>query len=87
MKQRLGWGRYSAPGKFIPLPKRSSDQYFDMFEMHWLNGAVFVAPYYMSMLPDRIRPGVGGDLVRFKIAADNPRYGSDSYRQAIIVIS
>jgi Beta-galactosidase len=81
MKAGLGWQRYSV-SEMHPMIRLDGGQYRAMFEMHRANGAVFVAPYYMSMLPSRIPPG--GDLVRFRIAADNPRYGSDLYRQSMI---
>ena len=52
-----------------------------MREMKGTGGALFVAPYYLSALPDRLPPG--SDLERFRIAPDNARYGSDRYFRSI----
>jgi hypothetical protein len=81
MKDRLGWGRYGV-SEMHPSVRLDRGRYVSMFEMHRLNGAVFVAPYYLSMLPDTAPPGRG--LNRFRIAPDNPCNGSDLYWQSII---
>jgi Beta-galactosidase len=80
MKKELGWDRY-AVGEMHPVVKLDASQYLSMFDMHRTAGAAFVAPYYMSILPARLPSG--SDLDRFRIAADNPRYGSDTYWQSI----
>jgi hypothetical protein len=46
-------------------------------------GAVFVTPYFISMAPDRYRnPGNAHD--KFRVAPDNPAYGSDHFYRAIV---
>ena len=54
------------------------------FDMHRLNGAVFVAPYYISMVPARLSGSSGLDM--FRIAPDNPLGGSDLYWKSIQTI-
>jgi hypothetical protein len=80
MKKELGWDRYSV-GEMRPVVKLDASQYLSMFDMHRTAGATFVAPYYVSIFPARLP--AGSDLDRFRIAADNPRYGSDTYWQSI----
>lgn len=80
MKNELGWGRYSV-SEMHPVVKLEASQYLAMFDMHRTAGATFVAPYYMSIVPDRLP--AGGGLDQFRIAPDNPRNGSDTYWQSI----
>lgn len=49
-------------------------------------GAVFVTPYFVSMAPDRYRnPANAHD--KFRVAPDNPAYGSDHFYRAIVDIA
>lgn len=80
MKADMGWKRY-AVNELHPLVNLSPDQYRAMFEMHRRNGAVFLSPYYMSVVPSRLPSG--SDLERFKLSEDNPRYGSNAFLQSI----
>jgi hypothetical protein len=49
-------------------------------------GAVFVTPYFLSMAPDRHRnPANAHD--KFRVAPDNPAYGSDHFYRAIVEIA
>lgn len=80
MKNELGWNRYSV-NEMHPIVKLAASQYLALFDMHRMAGAVFVAPYYLSIVPDRLPSG--GDLDRFRIAKDNPRFGSDAYWQSM----
>ena len=83
MKQQLGWTRYSV-SEMHPQVPLAADQYLQMFDMHRLNGAVFVAPYYISMVPARLSGSSGLD--KFRIAPDNPLGGSDLYWKSIQTI-
>ena len=80
MKNELGWGRYSV-SEMHPVVKLDASQYLAMFDMHRMAGATFVAPYYMSIVPDRLPDG--GGLDQFLIAPNNPLHGSDAYWQSI----
>lgn len=80
MKRQLGWTRYSV-NEMHPGVALTPAQYQAMFEMHRMNGAVYVAPYFVSIIPARL-PAVG-TLAQFRIAPDNQLDGSDLYWQAI----
>lgn len=81
MKNRLGWDRYSV-SEMHPMVKLTSDEYLAMFEMHRTNGAVFVAPYFIYIGPERLL-SAENEHDRFRIAPNNPRYASDAYWWAI----
>lgn len=76
MKKRLGWDRYSV-SEMNPSVPLSDANYAAMFEMHRTNGAVFVAPYYLSMVPDRLK-GVTG-LNKYRVSPDNTLDGANLY--------
>jgi hypothetical protein len=80
MKERLGWSRYSV-SEMHPQVPLAADQYLQMFNAHRSSGAVFVAPYYMSALPDRLSGASGLEI--YRIAPDNPLDGSNLYWQSI----
>ncbi len=80
MKRDLGWNRYGV-GELHPIAKLTAAQYQGMFEMHRTEGAEFVAPYYLSLTPSRIKSASA--LTRFRLASDNRTYGSDAYLQSI----
>lgn len=80
MRDKLGWSRYSV-SEMHPQVPLAPDQYLQMFNTHRSSGAVFVAPYYMSILPDRLSGGSG--LAAYLIAPDNPLDGSNLYWQSI----
>ena len=81
LKNQLSWQRY-AVNEMHPLTRLSREEFSGMFELHRLNGAKFVAPYFISILPSRVP--LSAEFSRFSIAAGNPRYGSDLYWQAIL---
>lgn len=81
MKKALGWDRYSV-GEMHPMAALTSEEYLQMFEMHRTHGAVFVAPYFMYIGPERLR-SPDNEHERFRIARDNRRLASDAYWQAI----
>jgi hypothetical protein len=81
MKTALGWDSY-AVNEMHPMVKLEPSEYPAMFEMHRSNGAVYVAPYFMDLTPERlIFPG--NEHERFRIAPDNRRGGSDAYWEGI----
>ena len=79
LKKRLGWKQY-AVNEMHPITNLTDAQYAAMFDMHRTGGAVFVAPYFMEV-PTHLP--AGGDLARFNITPENPRFGSDRYYRAI----
>ncbi|MHA6768578.1 beta-galactosidase [Sphingobium ummariense] len=80
MMQRLGWERYAVNElhTIVPLDQVG---YQDMFEHHYRNGATFLAPYYMSIVPDRLLSG--SDLDKYLISPKNERCGSNLFWNAI----
>jgi hypothetical protein len=80
LKRRLGWARYGV-GELHPMMPLGTGGHAAMFELHRTGGAVYVAPYYMSMIPGDVQGGAGLD--RFLIAPGNRRYGSDQFYRAI----
>ena len=81
MKQRVGWSTYGVT-EMHPVTPMADGDYAAMFDLHRRAGAAFVAPYYMEVPTGHPR---GGDLERFRIAPDNPRYGSDLFYHSIKV--
>jgi hypothetical protein len=81
MRKRLGWTHY-AVNEMHPIVSLAPAQYLDMFAMHRNNGADFVAPYYLSLTPERLVSG-DNDLTRFKLSSTNTAYGSNAYLQSI----
>ncbi|MCP1468497.1 hypothetical protein J3E64_000164 [Sphingobium sp. OAS761] len=80
MAEEKGWRRYGV-NEMHPIVPLEPDEYRAMFEKHRDAGAVFVGPYYMSMLPYNEQSGT--DLDRFLISSRNSRCGSDQYWAAI----
>lgn len=80
MTRKLGWLRYSV-SEMHPMVAMSNKEYLAMFEMHRKNGAVFVSPYYISIMPERLN--TSNDLSSFRIDPSNKTYASDSFWQAI----
>lgn len=83
MAQRLGWGRYGV-NEVHPIVPLEPEDYENMFEHHYRNGAAFMAPYYMSIIPDRL--GSGSDLDKYLISKNNHRCGSNLYWESIVSI-
>lgn len=81
MIARLGWTRYGVSELHtgVPLPPA---QYRAMIEQHHRNGATFIAPFYMSVVPDRLL--AGSDLARYQLEPDNERAGSHLLWQSIV---
>lgn len=83
MAQKLGWGRY-AVNELHPIVPLDPDGYQDMLEHHYRNGAAFIAPYYMSIVPDRLQSG--SDLDKYLVSPGNSRCGSNLFWDSIVSI-
>lgn len=85
-KQQDGWGQYGV-SELHPQFHLSRDRMEAMFEQHRVNGARFVAPYFISILPDRVKPA-DNDLIRLKISPNNPHaeLGSSALYAAMVDI-
>ena len=81
MIKNLGWSRFGVnelhPG--VPL---DAETYQKIFEDCHKNGAVFMSPYYMSIVPPRLLSG--SKLDRFLINEKNEQCGSSLYWKAIV---
>jgi Beta-galactosidase len=82
MKKQLGWSKY-AVNEINPIIPLTNEQYLKMFEMHRMNGAAFISPYYISILPSDGRGSSGASLEKFRIADDNKNHGSNLYWQSL----
>jgi Beta-galactosidase len=80
MRLQLGWERY-AVNEMHPLAALADEEYAQMFNLHRIGGAVFVAPYYMNMVPQPLESGQ--TLDRFMIDPRNTNLGSDKFYNAI----
>ncbi|WP_127594761.1 beta-galactosidase [Paenibacillus lautus] len=56
----------------------------DSLEAQFNDGATFISPYYISIIPDSLKPQESDTLQRFNIRADNKLEGSNQLFQAII---
>jgi hypothetical protein len=81
-KNQHGWTDYSV-GEIGPRVALTPDQYFRMFDDHRRNGAVYVAPYFMSIFPRRIITSKS-ELARMDITPENHALGSDAFYAAIV---
>jgi|HubBroStandDraft_3_1064219.scaffolds.fasta_scaffold163958_2 hypothetical protein len=68
-------------GEMHPLVALTPAQYLAMFEQHRTNGAVLVAPFYMSVFPQSRNPT--SNLGQYLIAPYYPDFASDLYYAAI----
>ncbi len=81
-KNAEGWTDYGV-SEMNPRFNFPVTEFEAMFEAHRRNGARFIAPYFMSITPDRVAPPAGFGLNEFKISPENHRLGSDLFYQAI----
>jgi hypothetical protein len=77
-----GWPKY-AVSEMHPRFTLSLADMETAFEAHRQAGAVFVAPYFMTIVPERIRKTQIGALQELTVSPDNHHLGSDVFYQAI----
>jgi hypothetical protein len=82
-KNAQHWNTY-AVSEMHPRFKLSLPRLESMFEAHRQNGARFIAPYFMTIVPWRIRQSQTGDLHGLTISPENHLLGSDAFYQAIV---
>lgn len=83
MTKNLGWTRYGV-NEMHPIVVLEPEQYREIFEHHYRNGAAFLAPYFVSMQPDPPESVAG--LHKYLISSTNPRCGSDYYWRSLVSI-
>jgi hypothetical protein len=81
-KQAHGWTRY-AVSETHPRFARTRTELETMLEAHRQAGAVFVAPYFMTTVPQRVRDLQHSKLDDMTIEPKNDHFGSDRFYQAI----
>ncbi len=81
LKASEGWKTYGVP-ELHPTFDLDVQQMETMLERHRMEGARFVAPYYLYTVPLRIPP-VESKLYEWRISKDNPNYGSANFYNAI----
>ena len=72
---------YGVP-EFNPQQWKKPMVDYDALASQYKSGARFVSPYYLSVVPDRMKQQ-GPSLNRMEIRPDNKRDGSDQFYQAI----
>jgi len=50
---------------------------------HYLGGARFISPYFLTTVPDLYRGGIVNGVNAMELRPDNPKDGSDQFYQAI----
>ena len=73
---------YGVP-EFNPQQWKRPDAALNAMKSHYLAGARFISPYYLSLVPDRYRGGIKHEVNAMELRADNPKDGSSQLYQAI----
>lgn len=60
---------------------------YDSLVAQYKDGAKFISPHYMSIVPDALKQNSGDSLDKFNIRPDNKTEGSDQLYQAIIQLA
>jgi hypothetical protein len=81
-KNALGWKEY-AVAELHPRFNLPLAGFEKMFEDHRNAGARYVAPYFMSIKPARVRQPLTDGLNRVMITPENHQLGSDIFYEAI----
>ena len=81
-KKAHGWTSY-AVSELNPRFPLTLDGFEHMLDMHHANGASFVAPYFISVTPSRLRRPFTDGLNRMTIDPSNDQLGSNTFYQAL----
>ncbi len=73
---------YGVP-EFNPQQWKRPGAALQAMKSHYLGGARFISPYYLSVIPDRFKGGVKHGANAMELRTDNTRDGSDQFYQAI----
>lgn len=72
--------RYGLPEMHPMLPQKP-DEFVEVLQKHHEHGAVFLSPYFMSLVPEQYATDPAHD--RFKLAPGNFEYGSNDFYKSI----
>lgn len=75
-----GHTHYGVP-EMHPMTPQDPSLLVEALNRHHDSGAVFLAPYYVSLIEDHYGHDPAHD--QFRVAPDNPAYGSDHYFEAL----
>ena len=81
--ERHGHKRYGLP-EMHTMSVLPPEQLAQALQRHHDSGAVFISPYFMSIVPEKY--GRDPEHDKFKLLPDNKEYGSDKLYQAIKLI-
>jgi len=73
---------YGVP-EFNPQQWKRPGAHRDAMMSHYLGGARFISPYYLSTVPDRYKGDVKHGVNAMELRADNSKDGSDQFYKAI----
>ena len=73
---------YGVP-EFNPQQWKRPGAHRDAMMSHYLGGARFISPYYLSTIPDRYKGDVKHGVNAMELRADNSKDGSDQFYRAI----
>lgn len=75
-----GHRHYGVP-EMHPMTPQDPELLVEALYRHHASGAVFIAPYFVSLIEDHYGHDPAHD--QFRVAPDNPAYGSDYYFEAL----
>jgi hypothetical protein len=73
---------YGVP-EFNPQQWKRPGAHLEAMMSHYLGGARFISPYYLSTVPAKFRGGPNNSVSAMELRADNPKEGSDQFYRAI----
>ena len=73
---------YGVP-EFNPQQWKRADAHRQAMMSHYLGGARYISPYYLSTIPDRYKADVKHGVNAMELRADNPKDGSSQFYQAM----
>lgn len=63
---------------------KTQDIAYEALQAQYFDGAKFISPYYLSIIPDSLKPKEEESLQKFNLRSDNKLEGSDLFYKAII---
>lgn len=73
---------YGVP-EFNPQQWKRPGAHLEAMNSHYLGGARFISPYYLSVIPDKYRGNASNGVNAMELRPDNPKDGSDQFYKAI----
>ena len=85
VRQFLTVGKFTDYGvpEFNPQQWKRPGVHLEAMKSHYLGGARFISPYFLTTVPDLYRGGIVNGVNAMELRPDNPKDGSDQFYQAI----